>query len=158
VETTCSSQAVQGFGRVTDGYGTYAMSVRRLSHALWCLICCLFAVGCPLGDPVRTTSQLVRLRVVDSATGTYVVYADVSLKSNLTPLIRCPRKRLLTGCSKRRKRSSHRRSRASTIARFGSKASGFVAPPTRMVRPSSRSSTLCSIGPGGISRRPGEMR
>jgi len=56
------------------------MSTRRWSHMLFFMICCLFAVGCHLGDPVRTTSQPVRLRVVDSASGKPVAYADVSLK------------------------------------------------------------------------------
>jgi hypothetical protein len=51
----------------------------RGSASLW-LICVLFAVGCHLGDPVRTTSQRVRLRVVDSASGKPVAYASVSLK------------------------------------------------------------------------------
>src|SRR4051794_3016147 len=40
----------------------------------------LFAIGCYLGDPVRTTSQPVRLQVVDSASGNPVAYASVSLK------------------------------------------------------------------------------
>jgi hypothetical protein len=49
-------------------------------YVLLSLICCLFTVGCYLGDPVTTTSQLVRLRVVDSASGKPVAYAAVSLK------------------------------------------------------------------------------
>jgi hypothetical protein len=51
----------------------------RGSVGLW-LICVLFAAGCHLGDPVRTTAQSVRLRVVDSASGKPVAYASVSLK------------------------------------------------------------------------------
>jgi hypothetical protein len=53
---------------------------RMRGSMLLCLICSLFAVGCYLGDPVRTTSQVVRLRVVDSASGKPVAYESVSLK------------------------------------------------------------------------------
>ena len=56
------------------------MSARRLSQAVSCTIFSVFAVGCPLGDPVRTTSQTVRLQVIDSASGKPVAYADVYLK------------------------------------------------------------------------------
>jgi hypothetical protein len=40
----------------------------------------IVASGCPLGDPVRTTLQRVRLQVVDSASGKPVASASVSLK------------------------------------------------------------------------------
>lgn len=49
---------------------------RRLGHVLW-IICSLSVAGC---DPVRTTLQPVRLRVVDSASGQPVPGAQVSLK------------------------------------------------------------------------------
>lgn len=54
------------------------MSVRGSSRLLWCTIFGLLAVGC--GDPVRTTSQPIRLRVSESVSGKPVAYADVSLK------------------------------------------------------------------------------
>jgi hypothetical protein len=69
-------------------YRVHAMTARRLSHALLCAIFSLFAVGCPLGDPVRTTSQAIRLRVVDSASGTPVSYADVFLKDDFDSAFR----------------------------------------------------------------------
>jgi hypothetical protein len=50
----------------------------RSGYVLW-IMCSLFATGC---DPVRTTSQPVRLRVVDSASGQPVVGAHVSLKDD----------------------------------------------------------------------------
>jgi hypothetical protein len=49
-----------------------------------CTICSFFVVGC--GDPVKTTSQSVRLRVVDLTSGKPVAGASVSLKLDyLTP-------------------------------------------------------------------------
>ena len=51
------------------------MSSRRLGYML-SIVCGLSAVGC---DPVRTTSQPVRLRVVDSASGEPVIGAQVFL-------------------------------------------------------------------------------
>jgi hypothetical protein len=56
------------------------MNGRKWSLVGSCLISCLFAAGCPLGDPVRTTSQLVRLRVADSQSGEPAAFVDVSLK------------------------------------------------------------------------------
>ncbi len=56
------------------------MMGRKRGYVLLCLLSSLFAAGCPLGDPVRTTSQLVRLRVDDTAAGNTVSYADVWLK------------------------------------------------------------------------------
>jgi len=52
------------------------MLLRRSSWGLFWLACSLSMVGC---DPVRTTSQLVRLQVLDSASGQPVVDAQVSL-------------------------------------------------------------------------------
>ncbi len=61
---------------VEDKYKGYAMSRKRLTAVLW-IVCSLVVVGC---DPVRTTSQLVRLRVVNSGPGQPLAGAQVSLK------------------------------------------------------------------------------
>ena len=49
---------------------------RRWGYVLW-IICSVFAIGC---DPVRTTWQTFRLRVVDSASGNPVAGASVRVK------------------------------------------------------------------------------
>ncbi len=69
-------------------YGVHAMSVRKSSQGILCAIFSLFAVGCPPGDPVRTTSQAIRLRVIDSASGKPVSYADVFLKDDFDSAFR----------------------------------------------------------------------
>ena len=50
--------------------------VARKSQIPFCVICCLLAAGC---DPMRPTTQLVRLRVVDSASQQPVEGVKVSL-------------------------------------------------------------------------------
>jgi hypothetical protein len=52
------------------------MFLRGRLQALW-IACSLFVTGC---DPVRTTSQTVGLRVVESASGNPVAGANVRLK------------------------------------------------------------------------------
>jgi hypothetical protein len=61
---------------VVGSCGLYTMLSRRRLPGLFWLVCSLSLVGC---DPVRTTSQLIRLQVVDSASGQPVVGAQVSL-------------------------------------------------------------------------------
>jgi hypothetical protein len=55
------------------------MPRRRTNYLAW-IVCSLPVLGC--GDPVRTTAQWVRLRVVDAALGKPVVGAEVLRKSD----------------------------------------------------------------------------
>jgi hypothetical protein len=63
--------------------------MRRKSAAALCIACftllgcltCCFLIGGP-GDPVRTTRQILRLRVVDSASGDPVVGVNVEVKQD----------------------------------------------------------------------------
>ena len=52
-----------------------------------CMVCCLLAWGC---DPVRTTSQRVRLRIVDSASEQPIAGAKVSLRNELLADVSAP--------------------------------------------------------------------
>ncbi len=57
--------------------GIFAMLHRRWRYVLGIIFSSLFVVGC---DPVRTTLQPIRLKVVDSASGKPVAGAQVLLK------------------------------------------------------------------------------
>src|SRR5262249_16334824 len=61
-----------------DTNGVYP--VRQSTAYLLCIACSHLVVGCFPADPVRTTRQTARLRVVESASGSPIAGAHVQLK------------------------------------------------------------------------------